>query len=221
MNISIAPETYITLPILGGFTIDETMVTSAVVTLIVLVFAVAVRLFAIPKFKEKPGAFQNILELCVSGMDSMARSTLDESLGTKMAPYTATIGLYILLGGIIELFGLRAPTSDINVTAALALITFFLCNYFGLRRGLKVFRHFRPYWMAPIILITDLAAPISLACRLYGNMLAGLVVMDLIYSSAPLVVPAALALYFNLFHALLQAYIFVTLTLSFIRERVD
>ncbi len=222
MNIAIDPGKVKTLPILGGFTIDETMVTSAIVMGIMILFALMVRIFVIPRFKAKPGGFQLLLEMFVTGMDGMARSNLGDKLGITMAPYAATIGGFIVMSGIIELFGLRAPCADINMTAALALMSFVLINYFAIRGGVKkALHHFKPYAISPIILITDFAVPISLACRLFGNMLAGLVVMELIYNVIPVVVPAALSLYFNLFHALLQAFIFMTLTMSFIRERTE
>lgn len=222
MNINIEPETLVTLPIFGGFSIDETMITSAIVMGIMVLFALIVRIFVIPRFREKPGSFQLLLEMFATGMDGMSRSNLGDKLGVTMAPYAATIGVFIAMSGIIELFGLRAPCADINMTAALALMSFLLINFFAFKGGIKkALHHYKPYAISPIILITDFAVPISLACRLFGNMLAGLVVMELIYSVVPLVVPAALSLYFSLFHALLQAYIFVTLTLSFIHERAE
>ncbi len=222
MNIEMEPGTLLTLPILGGFTIDETMVTSAIVMGIMVLFALIVRIFVIPRFKEKPGSFQLLLEMFVTGMDGMSRSNIGDKYGITMAPYVATIGGFIAMNGIIELFGLRAPCADINMTAALALMSFILINYFSIKSGFKkALHHFKPFAISPIIMITDFAVPISLACRLFGNMLAGLVVMDLIYNVIPVAIPAALSLYFNLFHALLQAFIFVTLTLSFIRERVE
>ncbi|HNX15609.1 MAG TPA: hypothetical protein PKH29_12245, partial [Oscillospiraceae bacterium] len=69
MNIAIDPGKVKTLPILGGFTIDETMVTSAIVMGIMVLFALIVRIFVIPRFKEKPGGFQLLLEMFVTGMD--------------------------------------------------------------------------------------------------------------------------------------------------------
>jgi len=222
LNVEIEPGTLGTLPILGGVTIDETMVMSAVVIGIMILFALIVRIFVIPRFKDKPGNFQLLLEAFVSGLDGMSRNNLGDRLGVTMAPYAATVGAYIVLGGIIELFGLRSPCADLNVTAALALMSFFLINFFAFRGGFKnALHHYKPFAISPIILITDIATPISLACRLFGNMLAGLVVMELIYSAIPFVVPAALSLYFNLFHSLLQAFIFVTLTLAFIHERAE
>ena len=69
-----------------------------------------------------------------------------------------------------------------------------------------------------------MAVPVSLACRLFGNMLGGLIVMDLLYfamGNYAVALPSVVGLYFNVFHPLIQAFIFVTLTLTFIGEAVE
>ncbi len=78
--------------------------------------------------------------------------------------------------------------------------------------------------IAPFKLLSDLAVPISLACRLFGNMLGGLVVVELIYfalGAFSVGIPAVLGLYFNAFHPLIQFFIFINLSLTFIGEAVE
>ena len=78
--------------------------------------------------------------------------------------------------------------------------------------------------MIPLKIISDIAIPISLACRLFGNMLGGMIVMELLkgalggYAAG---IPGVAGLYFNLFHPLIQAYIFITLSLTFIDEAME
>ena len=75
-----------------------------------------------------------------------------------------------------------------------------------------------------IKIVSELAVPVSLACRLFGNMLGGMIVMDLLYSAlgnAAIGFPSVLGLYFNVFHPLIQTYIFITLTLTYIGEAVE
>jgi len=73
-------------------------------------------------------------------------------------------------------------------------------------------------------ILSDVAVPVSLACRLFGNMLGGMIVMDLLksvlggYASG---IPAVAGLYFNLFHPLIQTYIFIILSLTFINEAIE
>ena len=123
---------------------------------------------------------------------------------------------------------LRAPTSDITMTFSMALITFVLINYYGIRKkgvGGRIKSMAKPTPVVfPIKVVSDLAVPVSLACRLFGNMLGGMIVMDLLYmalGNAAIGFPSVLGLYFNVFHPLIQTYIFITLTLTFIGEAVE
>lgn len=75
--------------------------------------------------------------------------------------------------------------------------------------------------VAPVKLLSDLAVPVSLACRLYGNVLAGMIVMELIYSVTTILIPPLLSLYFSVFHTAIQVYIFVYLSLSYVGEALD
>ena len=115
----------------------------------------------------------------------------------------------------VELLGVRAPTADITMTFAMALVTFLLINFYGIREkgvGGRISSMARPTPVVfPIKVVSDLAVPVSLACRLFGNMLGGMIVMDLLYTAlgnAAIGFPSVLGLYFNLFHPLIQTYIF-------------
>ena len=73
-------------------------------------------------------------------------------------------------------------------------------------------------------LVSDIAVPVSMACRLFGNMLGGMIVMELLYSALgafAIGIPSIVGLYFNVFHPLIQAYIFITLSLTFIDEAME
>ena len=129
---------------------------------------------------------------------------------------------------VLELFGLHAPTADITMTFALAFVTFLLINWCGIRRKgvlgrIKSLAQPTPV-VFPIRVISDCAVPVSMACRLFGNMLGGMIVMDLIYKSlgnGAIGIPSVVGLYFNVFHPLIQAFIFITLTLTFINEATE
>lgn len=73
-------------------------------------------------------------------------------------------------------------------------------------------------------ILSDIAVPVSLACRLFGNMIGGMIVMELLKSvlgGYAAGIPAVAGLYFNLFHPLIQTYIFVILSLTFINEAIE
>ena len=124
--------------------------------------------------------------------------------------------------------GVRAPATDINFTLALALITFIYINVYGAKkRGmlgrLKSFGE-PVKFIYPIKLITHIASPVSLTCRLFGNLFSGLIIMELIYYAMgyfAIAIPAVLSIYFNLFHIGMQTFVFITLTLAFMSEAME
>ncbi|MFR5889522.1 MAG: FoF1 ATP synthase subunit a [Lachnospiraceae bacterium] len=143
-------------------------------------------------------------------------------------PYMMSLALFMILSAATELFGQRAPTSDLLVTLSMSLITFFLINYYGIKKkklsGRLVSLTKPTPLVTPFKIISDIATPVSLACRLFGNMLGGMIVMDLLKSSLggyAVGIPAVAGLYFNLFHPLIQTYIFVILSLTFINEAAE
>ena len=98
-----------------------------------------------------------------------------------------TIASLLIGCAFVELLGVRPPTADIVMTISLALVTFVLINYYGIKkRGvggrLKSLAQPSPV-IFPMKLLRDVAIPVSLACRLFGNMLGGLIVMDLLKSA--------------------------------------
>jgi len=210
-----------------GFNVSETVITSFSVTLALIIIAAVFRLFIIPKFKEKPGKLQNTIEIIVDGINNFANSTAGE-YGSKIASYGFILGLFLVVSGLLELFTIRAPGTDLNFTIAIALVSFLLINYFGLvEKGIwgRIVSFTKPN---PIIgffrLISDLVLPVSLSCRMFGNLLSGLVIMELIYYAlGPFVlgVGAALSIFFNLFHVVMQTYVFLMLTFSFIHEATE
>ena len=205
----------------GGFSLSMTVVYTWIIMAALTLVAVILRLTVIPRMQETPKGAQNVLEILVENLVKYTKSNVGD-LGNNLPAYLFTVAAFMVGSAILELFGVRAPTSDITMTFSMALITFVLINYYGLKvKGvggrLKRYRN-------PMNLVSDLAIPVSLACRLFGNMLGGLIVMDLLYfamGSYAVAVPSVVGLYFNVFHPLIQAFIFVTLTLTFIGEAVE
>ena len=217
---------------LFGFKLGETTIYTMIIVLIVTVLCLIFRLFIFPKFEDKPKGFQNVIELCVETVENFCVNATDKKAGKSLAPYMFSLAIYLIFSASFELLGLRAPTSDLVVTFSMGLITFFLLNYHGFKKlgfggRLKAMggpmAAMRPI-MIPMKIVSDVAVPISLACRLFGNMLGGMIVMELLkgalggYAAG---IPGIAGLYFNLFHPLIQAYIFITLSLTFIDEAME
>lgn len=228
MDISINPEIWFKFNLFGTeIHISDAICVTWIVSVILIVFALVVRFALLGKFKMVPKGFQNVIELFVEKIYSYCEGYMHER-GREIAPYIGMLALYLGLANMIELVGLRPPTTNISTTFAMAIITFILINYFGVKqKGVwgRLKHYAKPVAiLAPIKMLTDLAIPISLASRLYGNILASLVVMELVYNvlkGFAIGIPAALSIYFNLFDGVMQTFIFVTLTLVFISEGME
>lgn len=154
------------------------------------------------------------------------RDTVNTAMGGKYKVYTAYIAAlfcFIMLNNLMSLLGLRNPTADVSVTGTLAIITFFLVQYNRAKTG-KAKGFFKSFieplpFMLPFNIIGEFANPLSLALRLFGNMIAGTVIGALIYfalGNFAILIPAVASLYFDIFSAVMQAYIFIMLSMSYI-----
>lgn len=212
-----------------GFSFAKTTVLSWAIIAIVLVLCLVFRFLVFPHFDpEKPkNAFQNVTELAVEAMDSFTKNTVGDYSGA-LAPYMFSLAVFMIFSAASELLGYRPPTSDLIITLAMGLITFALINFYGVKKKglagrIKYLSSPTPL-ILPMKILSDVAVPVSLACRLFGNMLGGMIVMDLLksvlggYASG---IPAVAGLYFNLFHPLIQTYIFIILSLTFINEAIE
>ncbi len=217
---AVAPETAFEL---FGIKVSVSVVSGACVVLGLIIFAAIIRIFVIPRFKMIPGFFQTMLEWVVGMFDRMSSGM--GSMGKFIGPYTFGTAAYICIGVLVELLGVRPPIADINTCLALSLSTFFLINFFGIKRHGPVGRikyYLKPSWVvAPFRLMSDLMVPVSMAIRLFASVLSGMLTMEIVYVVAPIGAPAVLSPIFTLFHAFIQAYIFAILTVTFIQEAAE
>jgi len=212
---------------IGGYSISSTVVTTWIVMACLILIAMLLRIFVIPHMQQIPKGIQNVLEIMVDGVMTYSRGQVHNA-GEGLVSYIFSVAALMIGCAFAEMFGVRAPTSDITMTFALAFVTFILINYYGIKqkgiRGrLKALAGAAPVAL-PFRMIGDLALPVSMACRLFGNMLGGMVVMDLLYNalgSGAVGIPSVIGLYFNIFHPIIQTFIFITLTLTFINEAVE
>ena len=164
---------------------------------------------------------QAILETAVTFLNDFFCGLLGEK-GKRYVPYLMSVALYIACSNLIGVFGIKPPTKDLNVTAALALMSIVLIEYSGIRaRGgvgfLKSLTAPTPI-MTPMNILEIAIRPTSLCMRLFGNVLGAFVIMELLKLVVPVFVPAIFSLYFDLFDGLIQTYVFVFLTSLFMKE---
>lgn len=214
-------KTVFTIPVFGGIGISEAVVvTWIIMAVLVLLSVVLVRDLRV----ENPGKKQIALESAVGALYNIFAEILGEK-GKRYAQYLMTIILYIGISNIIGLLGFKPPTKDINVTAAMAIMSILLIEFAGVRQkgfGGWIKSFSKPsVIMIPINIMEIFVKPISLCMRLFGNVLGAFVIMEMIKGIIPAIIPIPFSLYFDIFDGLLQAYIFTLLTALFISEQLD
>lgn len=175
--------------------------------------------------KIVPEKGQTFIEFLTEFVRDIAKTQIGEKEYLKWVPYLGTMFLFIFVSNwsgalvpwkIIELPNgeLGAPTNDINTTAGLAILTSVAYFYAGLsKRGLTYFsKYVEPIpFLLPINVLEDFTKPLSLSFRLFGNILADELVVAVLVSLVPLVVPIPL-IFLGLFTSGIQALIFATLS---------
>ena len=147
--------------------------------------------------------------------------------GYRYRDYLGTVLIFIALSNMVGLFGLTPPTMDITITIALSIMSIILVEGAGIRRkgvGKWAKGFAQPMAViAPMNVLELFIRPLSLCMRLFGNILGATVIMELIKVAmpVPVIVPAALSLYFDIFDGAIQAYVFVFLTSLYIKEALE
>lgn len=204
--------------------IHDTVVNSWIIVLLLTIFAIVVnRKLKNASIDEKPTGILHVAEIIVEVLEGLVKSVMGP---TRMSftPYMGTIAIYLICANLFGLLGFTPPTSDYNVTLALAIMTFVMMHFNGIKSNgimgyLKGFFEPMPF-LFPINILGEIATPISLSFRLFGNILSGTIIMALIYSGlnsvsmfiTPFAAPVFHA-YFDLFSGLIQTLIFVMLTM--------
>lgn len=231
----------IDFPILGKFQITETLVVSWLVMLIITGLCIwLTRDLKVENISKR----QAVAEMLVEMANNFVIGNMGEKF-RKMIPFVAALFATSLVSNMISLTGLRSPTADLSVEAAWAVVVFIMITAEKIKSGgfggyLKGFTEPIPV-LTPFNILSELATPISMACRHFGNILSGIVINGLIYAALALAssallgllpgflgdilshipilsvgVPAILSFYFDWFTSFMQAFIFCMLTTMYI-----
>ena len=202
--------------------VNPALISAVTLTVVLLAAAALIRIFVIPKFKNVPGKFQLLLEQAVGMFDGLAKSNSPHKNGF-LGAYLFGAGSYIFIGTLFELFGfqgvttrgmsiaLPAPLSDINAAIALGCLSYVVILSGGVSvNGLRGVGR----------TLKDFSLPISMSFRLFGALLSGLLVTELVYYyiSLSFVLPVIVGVLFTLLHALIQTYVLTMLTALFYGE---
>ncbi|MGL4952328.1 MAG: F0F1 ATP synthase subunit A [Culicoidibacterales bacterium] len=220
---------------LRGLTIGDFHMYEGGVWSVILVVILAIAFIVIGKmFKKadpkKPKGFLLIFEILMDMFKGVCYDFLDDD-APPYVPIIAFFGIYIGIANMMPLlFGIKPPTTDINVTGALAIMAFFIIYGSGvLRHGFgKTIKHafFEPLpALFPIMIISESSKMISLAMRLFGAITAGYVIIDVIYFLAGMWLGSVAALplqfFFDIFDALIQTVVFMFLVLTFTKMKIS
>lgn len=190
-----------------------------VVQWVVIVLLALIACLSTRNLKKVPDKKQSAVEIVVDAINKLVKNNMGESY-KSFVPYIGTLAIYILVLNLLGLVGATVPTEDINVTAGLAAITFFVIQGYSIKKnGVKEYLlgYARPVALIlPINIMERIATPVSLCLRLFGNMLAGGQIIGMVYSKMghfAFGFPVVLHGYFDLFDGSIQMVIFVMLTM--------
>lgn len=182
MNIT-GPKIFFTIPIFGGIHVTQTMLSSAVVTLLLCVLCVLLG----RNLKKRPGRMQVMTEKAISLMTNMVSDAMGPH-NVRWTPYIATLFLSSLCGTFLGMTGIfRSTTADLSTTATWAVMTSAICWYQAIKNNgffawLKGFTEPIAI-MTPMNIVSEIAQPVSLAFRHFGNIAGGGVITTLLYHS--------------------------------------
>jgi F-type H+-transporting ATPase subunit a len=180
-----------------------------------------------------PRGFQNAVEAVAEAILNLNRESLGRTWGDRFIPLTGTIFIYILVCNLMGLIpGFAAPTSDINVTASMALPVFLATHYYGLKvHGPGYIKHFlgpvRSLMALPLMMlifvieiIGHLARPVTLSVRLFGNMTGKHIILIVLAILAPAVVPFFI-LALGVLVSVVQALVFCLLSVLYLAGAIE
>ena len=208
------------ISLFGLKAVDPAFISALVVSGVLLLAALL--LLVIPRFRMVPGKLQLALEELVGFFDNLAKSSSPHR-NTFLGAYVFAAGVYIFVGTLFELFGIQAvttggvsvslpaPLSDINGAIALGCLSYLVIMSGGIAgNGVKGIG----------LTLKDFSLPVSMSFRLFGALLSGLLVTELVYYYIHLsfVLPVAVGVMFTLLHALIQTYVLTMLTALFYGE---
>ncbi len=213
------------IDLFGLIQVNPGLISAFCVSGLLILFALICRIFVIPKFKMKPGKIQYLLERGVGLFTGLAKENSPHK-SYFIGGYIFTAGAYIFFSTIFELFGIQAvtvagrsislsaPLSDINGAIAMGVFSYGVILIGGL-----INNGFKGMFNA----LKDFSLPISMSFRLFGALLSGALVTELVYYYAltSYVIPVIVGVMFTLLHALIQAYVLTMLVSIFYGESTE
>jgi len=199
---------------LFGLPITNTVISTWVMMVIIITAAYLIR-----KFQPTAG------EMIVEMINNIVKSVMPEDTNvSKYLTILGTLAIFLVLANIFSIFPLMvSPTANLNTTIALAVVVFFAVHFYGIReKGLwQYLKDFaNPVFILPLEIISQFSRTLSLAIRLFGNILSTDLIVAIVFSLIPFLVPLPLAA-LSMLTGVLQAYIFLVLASLYIASAIE
>lgn len=194
-------------------------------TWLAMFIVIVISCLAVRNLKLVPSGWQNFIEMVVIWLHEQLEAMMGKKRGKLFAPFIVSLFLFLLTSNLLGLIPFMAsPTNDLNTTLGLALLVVAMVHFFGLyfKGGHYIAHFFQP--VAPFVvinLIEEIAKPITLAFRLFGNILAGeILIIVLLNLMTYLVIPSVVWLMFSIFISCVHAVIFTMLSMAYLSNAV-
>jgi F-type H+-transporting ATPase subunit a len=197
------------------------------------IILIALALLIRGSLKLVPKGTQNVIESIVDAMLKLCEETIGHRWGERLFPLIGTLFMFILLCNYMGLVpGFYSPTSNINVTASMAVPVFLATHFYGIRvHGVKYIMHFmgpvRSVFALPLMMlmfcieiIGHLVRPLTLSVRLFGNMMAKHILLAVLGLLVPWVVPTVILMLGTLV-GVIQAFVFSLLATLYLAGAVE
>lgn len=194
-------------------------------TWLAMAIIIVVSCLAVRSLKVIPTGWQNFIEIVVEWLHGQMQNMMGKR-GMFLAPFIVSLFLFLLTCNLLGLIPfLESPTNDLNTTLGLALMVICLVHFFGLyfKRGHYIAHFFQPF--APFVIINaieEIAKPITLAFRLFGNILAGEILIIVLLNLIPIwmPIPSVVWLAFSIFISCVHAVIFTMLSMAYLGSAI-
>ncbi|MFZ5591801.1 MAG: F0F1 ATP synthase subunit A [Bacillota bacterium] len=210
---------------IGNVNVKTLVMTWIVMGLIILFTVSATRNMRV----DRPGKLQLIMEELFQFLRGLVYENIDPKKGAGLMCLILSLFTFLLFSNLWGLVPtMMSPTADVNTTLGMAIMVFLLVQVLGIKyKGAKFFKHFiEPFvFFLPLVIVEELAKPITLAFRLYGNIYAGEVLIAVLLALIGLTatflggfIPSVIWLAFSIFVGFIQAFIFTMLTIAYISQ---
>ncbi len=202
---------------------DQGVVAFFIVVASLIIFPAMSRRFS----AHEPGVPQQMLEIGIESINTMLDAFIGKN-GRRYFPLMGTFAFFILVSNLLaNVPGFQPPTSNLNTTVALGVLSFFYYNYQGIRiNGMGYVRQFLgdPLWLAPLMIpieiLSHLSRPLSLSVRLFGNIFGEHTLASVFFLLAPIGLPVVFAP-LGVFVAFMQTFVFVMLSMIYISGAIE